>query len=97
MLVTKYHLFDMPDPIFFHFQVRFVQNWLLSSEKKLRKTPNGSEISLQLAGPPKVIETWCNLGGIGILFPELFWPTVRKNGSVIVEKLLKFEAFIRTI
>jgi hypothetical protein len=29
---------------------------------------------------------------IGILFPKLFWPTVRKNWSSDQEKLLKFEA-----
>jgi hypothetical protein len=28
----------------------------------------------------------------GILFPILFWPTVRKKGSRDREKLLKFEA-----
>ena len=28
----------------------------------------------------------------GILFPKLFWPTVRKNCSSDQEKLLKFEA-----
>ena len=31
-------------------------------------------------------------GGNGILFPKLFWPTVRKNCSRYREKLLKFEA-----
>ena len=31
-------------------------------------------------------------GGNGILFPKLFWPTVRKNCSSDREKLLKFEA-----
>ena len=30
--------------------------------------------------------------GNGILFPKLFWPTVRKNCSSDQEKLLKFEA-----
>ena len=28
----------------------------------------------------------------GILLPKLFWPTVRKNCSRDLEKLLKFEA-----
>ena len=28
----------------------------------------------------------------GILLPKLFWPTVRKNCSSDLEKLLKFEA-----
>jgi hypothetical protein len=28
----------------------------------------------------------------GILLPKLFWPTVRKNCSIDLEKLLKFEA-----
>ena len=31
-------------------------------------------------------------GGNGILFPKLFWPTVRKNCSSDWEKLLKLEA-----
>ena len=29
--------------------------------------------------------------GNGILCPKLFWPTVRKKCSSILEKLLKFE------
>ena len=29
---------------------------------------------------------------IGILFPKLFWPTVRKNCSSDRERVLKFEA-----
>ena len=28
----------------------------------------------------------------GILFPKLFWPTVRRNCSTDIEKLLKFES-----
>ena len=31
---------------------------------------------------------WIN----GTLFPKLFWPTMRKNCSSVLEKLLKFEA-----
>ena len=33
-----------------------------------------------------------NLGWNGILFPKLFWPSVRKNCSSDREILLKFEA-----
>ena len=33
----------------------------------------------------------------GILFPKLFWPTVRKNSSRDPEKLLKFKAEGREI
>ena len=33
-----------------------------------------------------------NLGWNGILFPKLFWPSMRKKYSIDQENLLKFEA-----
>ena len=32
-----------------------------------------------------------NIWKNGILLPKLFWPTLRKNGSNVGEKLLKFK------
>ena len=39
-----------------------------------------------------VIQSQVHKYSIDILFPKLFWPTVRKNCSSDREKLLKFEA-----
>ena len=63
---------------------------------RLNQTMSLSFEYLQIWLPKQKIYTFLNeisnLKKNGILFPKLFWPTVRKNCSSDWEKLLKFEA-----
>ena len=104
VLVLGYALFKSPSSakLFWH-QMTFTANYLLDTfGVKARKPsvmeafqlPSFNREDSTISHASTIAENESDIEWIrnGVLFPKLFWPTVRKKCSSYREKLLKFKA-----